>query len=263
MSTGVDTGTASPRATATEWLGFVRSLVVYRRPGRQRALRRLYAPFVGEDDLVFDVGAHVGDRALAFASLGARVIALEPQPRFARGLRRTVGSHPLVEVREEAVGARPGRERLAISRRTPSVSTMSESWRADVSEANPGFRSVRWDAAVEVPVVTLDQLIEAHGVPRFCKIDVEGYEAEVLAGLSRPVAGLSLEFVAGQLETAAACVRRLNTLGAYRYNVILGEGRDFRFGDWCDADSVVDWLRGGADGTSSGDVYARLDAPHA
>lgn len=263
MSTGFETGTASRSASAFEWFGLVRSLVVYRRPGRQRGLRRLYAPFVGEGDLVFDVGAHVGDRALAFASLGARVIALEPQPRFARWLRRSVGSHRLIEVRDEAVGAHPGRERLAISRRTPSVSTMSESWRADVSEANPGFRSVRWDAEVEVPVVTLDQLIEEHGVPRFCKIDVEGYEAEVLAGLSRPMAGLSFEFVAGQLQTALECVRRLGALGPYRYNVIFGEGRDFHFRDWCGADSVGDWLAGGAEGVSSGDVYARLDEPNA
>lgn len=248
----------SPVAAVSEFLGLLRSLVVYRRPGRQRALRQLYAEFVREGDLVFDVGAHVGDRSLAFAALGARVVALEPQPHLARWLRRSLGSNDRIEVRAEAVGARTGRERLAISRLTPTVSTMSESWRQGVVEANPGFRSVRWEESVEVPVVTLDALIERYGVPRFCKIDVEGYEAEVLAGLSRPVPALSVEFVAGGVGTVTECVSRLRTLGPYRFNVVLGERRDFLFDAWRGSEEVVEWLEAGAGDASSGDVYARI-----
>ncbi|MGD2045709.1 MAG: FkbM family methyltransferase [Gemmatimonadota bacterium] len=241
-----------------EWIGLVRSLVVYWRPGRRRGLQRLYAPFVGEGDLVFDVGAHLGDRTAAFAALGARVVALEPQPRIARWLRRLVGRREGVTIRTEAVGARPGVERLAVSHRTPTVSTMSEAWRTGVTEAHPGFGGVRWDESLEVPVVTLDALVDIYGVPSFCKIDVEGYEAEVLAGLSRPVPALSLEFVAGQLDVATACVARLGELGTYAFNAVLGEGRDFVFDSWIDPESISSWLEQGASGASSGDVYARL-----
>lgn len=240
------------------WIGLLRSLVVYWRPGRQRGLKRLYAPFVGEGDLVFDIGAHLGDRTAAFAALGARVVAFEPQPRVARWLRRIVGRKPHVTVRTEAVGSRPGIERLAVSRRTPTVSTMSDAWRTGVTEAHPGFGGVRWDDSVEVSVVTLDGLMETYGTPDFCKIDVEGYEAEVLAGLSRPVPALSVEFVAGQLDVAGACVERLGELGRYAFNVVLGEGREFVFESWVDAQEMRMWLREGASGASSGDIYARL-----
>ncbi|MGE0159897.1 MAG: FkbM family methyltransferase [Gemmatimonadales bacterium] len=242
----------------SEWIGLIRSFVVYWRPGRQRSLRRLYAPFVAEGDLVFDVGAHLGDRSVAFAALGARVVALEPQPLIARWLRRIVGRHRRVEVRAEAVGARRGTERLAVSRRTPTVSTMSTSWRASAADANPGFRAVRWERTVEVPVVTLDDLIDAYGVPSFCKIDVEGWEAEALVGLTRPVPALSVEFVAGQLHVAAACVRRLADLGPYEFNVVLGERRDLAPDGWRSADAMLAWLDLGAEGASSGDIYARL-----
>jgi FkbM family methyltransferase len=242
----------------SEWIGLVRSLVVYWRPGRQRRLKRFYSSFVHEGDLVFDVGAHLGDRAAAFAALGARVVALEPQPHVARWLRRIVRRRGGIVVREEAVGAREGTARLAISFRHPTVSTLSAAFRGGVREVNPSFRGVRWDASVEVPVVTLDGLIASHGVPSFCKIDVEGYEAEVLAGLSRPLAGVSIEFVAGQLDVAAACVRRLTALGAYRFNAVVGERRAFAFPDWLGADDAVAWLEAGAGGASSGDVYARL-----
>jgi FkbM family methyltransferase len=244
----------------SEWIGLVRSFIVYWRPGRQRGLRRLYAPFVGEGDLVFDVGAHLGDRSVAFASLGARVVALEPQPLVARWLRRILRGHERVEVRAEAVGARRGTQRLAISARNPTVSTMSATWRASAGDANPGFRSVRWEHSIEVPVVTLDDLIAEYGVPRFCKIDVEGWEAEALAGLTRALPALSVEFVAGQLDVAAACVRRLRDLGRYEFNVVLGERRDFAPAGWRSADAMLAWLAAGAGGASSGDVYARLHA---
>jgi FkbM family methyltransferase len=244
----------------SEWIGLVRSFIVYWRPGRQRGLRRLYAPFVGGGDLVFDVGAHLGDRSVAFAALGARVVALEPQPLIARWLRRVVRGRERIAVRAEAVGARRGTQRFAISSRTPTVSTMSAGWRESAGDANPGFRSVRWERSVEVSVVTLDDLIAEYGVPRFCKIDVEGWEAEALAGLTRALPALSVEFVAGQLEVAVACVRRLSALGSYEFNVVLGERRDLAADAWRSADAMLAWLDDGAGGASSGDIYARLRA---
>ena len=241
-----------------EWLGILRSALMYWRPGRQAALRRLYEPLVGAGDLVFDVGAHLGDRSMAFAALGARVVAFEPQPAIARGLRRIVRDHPRIEIRPEAVGREAGSARLAVSRRFPTVSTLSARWQERVSEANPGFRGVRWDRSVEVDVVTLDPMIEEYGVPRFCKIDVEGHEPEVLAGLSRPLPGLSLEFVSGDLSAAVRCVQLLRSLGTYEFNVVIGEERVFRWRKGQAPDAVVVWLGEGADDVSSGDVYARL-----
>jgi FkbM family methyltransferase len=204
------------------------------------------------------VGAHLGDRSVAFAALGARVIALEPQPLIARWLRRIVARREHIQVRAEAIGGRRGIERLSISERTPTVSTMSAAWRDSAGHANPGFRSVRWGRWIEVPVVTLDDLIAEYGMPSFCKIDVEGWEAEALSGLTRPLPALSFEFVPGQLEVAAACVRRLTELGPYDFNVVLGERRDLAPHAWRSADEMLAWLHAGAAGAASGDVYARL-----
>jgi len=241
--------------------GVLRSLLVYRRPGRQRALRALYRPFISPGDLVFDVGAHVGDRTSAFAALGARVVALEPQPGVARWLRRLEGRNPRVILRDEAVGATPGTARLAVSRGHPTVSTLAHGWRDHIASVNPGFRQVRWEESVEVPVTTLDALVSEHGLPSFCKIDVEGFEAEVLAGLSHPLPALSVEFVAGSLDVARACVTRLEGLGSYLFNPISGEGRAFQWKQWRGADETKGWLEEGADQIPSGDLYARLATP--
>jgi FkbM family methyltransferase len=240
-------------------LGLARSLWMYRRPGRQRGLCRLYAPFVVPGDLAFDIGAHVGDRTLAFAALGAHVVALEPQPMFAAWLRRNLGGNDRVELVEQAVGADPGVGELQVSRTTPTVSSMNVRWTRDIGKRNSTFSSVNWDRRVEVSVTTLDRLIERHGQPRFCKIDVEGHEAEVLAGLSRPLPALSVEFVSGALDVASACLDHFERLGDYRFDFVIGEQRQFQWGEWRSPDEVREWLARGADGISSGDLYARLD----
>jgi len=244
-------------ASLRSMLGLARSLVTYWRPGRQRGLRALYRDFVAPGDLVFDVGAHLGDRTAAFQALGARVVAFEPQPVLAKWLGRIVGRRDRVTLRREAVGAHPGTATLAVARRHPTVSTLADEWREKIPEDNPGFRGVEWDAEVEVPVTTLDLLVAEYGLPAFVKIDVEGFEADVLAGLTTPVQAVSVEFVAGGLDVAVRCVDRLSTLATYEYNAIEGERRSFRWSGWRTAVEAKEWLSGGADGLPSGDLYAR------
>ena len=64
----------------------IRSLRIYYGDRRRAAaMDRLYGNFVRPGDLVFDVGAHVGDRVASFRRLGARVVAVEPQPAMVQG----------------------------------------------------------------------------------------------------------------------------------------------------------------------------------
>lgn len=244
-------------------LGILRSLAIYWRPGRQRGLRRLYAPFVSPGDLVFDVGAHLGDRTRAFADLGCRVVALEPQAHLRPWLRRLVGRDGLVTVRPEALGRAPGRATMSLSRGNPTVSTLSRDWQRRVTTQMEGFEGVDWDGEASVEVTTLDHLIDQHGLPRFCKIDVEGWEAEVLAGLSHPIPALSLEFVSGALDVARSSVELLAALGPYRFNAVAGEGRSPHHGGWQTAEELLRWLQRGADGIPTGDLYAWIGAPRA
>jgi FkbM family methyltransferase len=240
-------------------LGFARSLAIYHAlPWRSRALRRHYAAFLGPGDLAFDVGAHVGNHARCFAGLGARVIAIEPQPAFAGWLRRLFRNQPGVTVVECALAAAPGAVELYPSPRTPTVATASRGW-IETVRASRGFERVRWADAAEVSATTLDDLIARFGLPRFCKIDVEGYEAEVLRGLSRPIPALSFEYVPAAIEVARRAADLLAALGPYRFNATIGERRRFVWPSWRPLDALDRWLAARAADEPSGDVYARLE----
>ena len=241
--------------------GLARSLFIYWRPGRQRSLQRLYQPFLAKGDIAFDIGAHLGDRSAAFQALGAQVIALEPQPALAKWFQRLLKS-PHISLLPMAVGPEPGYADIAISVGNPTLSTLATEWRSLVGERNPGFQRVRWEQTLRVEMTTLDALIERFGEPRFIKIDVEGFEAKVLQGLSHPVAALSVEFVAGMLEVSHDCLAQINRLGDYRFNAIAGEQRQFRFATWQTPDAMAAWLAEGAGNLASGDIYAcRNDHP--
>lgn len=245
-----------------EWfdraIGILRSLIIYRRPGRQKGLQGMYAPFIQSGDLVFDIGAHVGDRTRAFADLGARVVALEPQPQLLPWLRRAVRGRTGIAIRREVAGPRPGTAQLQVSRRHPTVSSVSRSWVRSQPKRNRSFQHVTWDDEITVPMVTLDQLIAEYGTPRFCKIDVEGLEAEVLRGLTHPVQALSFEFVAGALDVTQDCLDQLEALGAYEYNLIPGERRQYHFEAWQSGPEILAWLEANGEHLGSGDLYARL-----
>ena len=165
-------------------LGVLRSVMIYYNPALMRRNRQLYQTLIGPGDLTFDIGAHVGTRARALRHCGARVVAFEPQPVFASFLRWTLPRDIILVA--AALGKTETRAQMAVSQRHPTVSSLRDSL-PDEARTMPGFEHVRWDSRAEVTVTTLDAMIAAHGVPRYIKIDVEGYEAEVLAGLSRPV----------------------------------------------------------------------------
>jgi FkbM family methyltransferase len=239
-------------------LGILRSVwIYYADRSRAAAMDRLYAGFVRRGDLVFDIGAHVGDRVASFRRLGARVVAVEPQAAMLKVLKLFYGRGADVAIENQAVGRKAGTTSMMINVDNPTVSSASLDF-IDAAREAPGWEKQRWTRSVSVPVTTLDELIDKHGVPAFIKIDVEGFEAEVLAGLTHAVNALSFEFTTIQRDVALACVERCVAMGYTRFNAGLGESQNFVNANWVDSEEIVRWLTGLPYAANSGDVYAAL-----
>ena len=236
-----------------------RSLRIYHARGRGLVLDAFYGRFLGPGDLAFDIGAHAGDRTACFRRLGAQVVAVEPQPALQRLLRRLFGGDPGVARVAALVGATAGHATLWINRRNPTISTASAAFIA-ATDGAAGWEGEAWDQQLERPVTTLDALCAEHGRPDFVKIDVEGFEAEALRGLSFAPRALSFEFTTIQRGVALACLGRLAALGYRDFNVSLGESMQFAHPVPLRAAAMADYVAALPHGANSGDVYASTEA---
>jgi FkbM family methyltransferase len=237
--------------------GIARSLVTYYGPfWRRQRMAVFYRQFLHPGDLAFDIGAHVGNRIRVFRQIGAHVVAVEPQPDLVAVLQLLYGRDPTVTIEASGVAGKIGRGNLHLSSRTPTVSTFADSWISDV-QADRRFQRVQWDSTIRVPLTTLDELIARHGEPQFCKIDVEGFEHEVLSGLSQPVPALSFEYIPVAAARAIDCIERISALGDYRYRHSRVETHRWAADSWLAAEAMIKILSAlpTHDGRS-GDVYA-------
>jgi FkbM family methyltransferase len=228
-----------------------------RRRAEIERFRALYRQFAGEGDLCFDVGANLGNRVRCFRALGCRVIAVEPQSFCQRTLAKEFGGDDQVKILPVALGAAPGTAKLKTSK-VHVLSTLSPSFIEKTRESGR-FAGVSWSGEEEVKITTLDALIAEHGMPRFEKIDGEGFESEVLAGLSQAVPGLSFEWAPEIPDNAIACIERLGSLGNYEYNYSWGESMRLARPQWLAPEAmlrVIDDFAG--ENQMFGDIYARL-----
>ena len=204
---------------------------------------------------MFDVGAHVGTRSRAMRKAGAKVIALEPQAPFNRFLKLTLPRD--ITLIDAAVGAFETNAEMSVSSKHPTVSSLRTDFVLEAATA-PGFEQVRWDSKQLVRVVTLDGLIRDYGIPSYIKIDVEGFELEVLSGLTQPVPMLSVEYLPGFVHLTHKVLDRIHKLGEYNFNPVVGEKASFLWDQWKDAEAVRQWLNALPKDAASGDLFAKL-----
>jgi len=221
---------------------------------QSQRMREFYAALLPKGALVFDIGANVGTMTRIFASLGARVIAVEPNPDCARHIELST-RRGQVEVLAAAVSDRDGQAVLKVSDRKDKMSTLSNEWREAVSRENAEYAGM-WKREMTVSTMTLDGLIQRYGRPFYIKIDVEGYEERAVRGLSQCPSLLSFEFNRVFLEPALKALESA-VFDDAMFNYTLIDPVRFELEDWVDRNELKKAILELEEGRGLGDVFVR------
>lgn len=214
-----------------------------------------YSQFIKKGDLCFDVGANIGNKTNIFLKLGAKVVAIEPQELACQKIQQLYGDNKNLTVVNKGLADKSGFLELSIGEDLSVLATMSEKWRKEGGI----FKDYTWANTQKVLVCTLNDLISEYGLPKFCKIDVEGFEQQVLKGLSQPIPYLSFEFHKNFLDESKACVKYLASLGKAEFNGCFGESKEFIFATWVSADEILSKLSQSNDKDLWGDIYVKYN----
>jgi FkbM family methyltransferase len=235
-------GVRAAKSAVRGWMALQRARIAHRRhPGLgELSAECFYATKLRFRDLAFDIGANHGEHTALMLRRGARVVAVEPQAALATEL---ANDFPEITVVRTALSDEPGEALLNLARESDALASLDVTW-ADHCEM-----PLTWESREQVPVTTLDELINQYGQPNLVKIDTEGFEHRVLQGLSTPVDHILFEVHAALPDVAAAAFERLELLGHYEYYSM----------------PLKSWLYVGAQGPDEiladlpamGDVYAR------
>ena len=219
---------------------------------------RFYKQFITKNDLVYDVGCNIGSRTKIFLNLGAKVVGFEPQVDLCNFLDAHLKRNKNFTLEKTALGSTSDIKEIKISD-AHVLSSMSDRW-IHATQQSGRFKNYKWDKTEKVPVTTLDEKIKVYGIPKYIKIDVEGYELEVLKGLSVPAQNISIEFTAEDIENSYNCIDYISTIGDFFFNYSIGEDLILNEQKWKSKDDIKNCLDSlcNEDKKAWGDVYAKL-----
>jgi FkbM family methyltransferase len=238
------------------WIPNKMQVAIKKNDKNERVKReKFYSSFIKNGNLCFDIGANLGNRVAPLLTIGAKVVAVEPQKYCYKYLQYKFGKK--IQIVNKGLGDSESIQDFNISKYNV-YSSFSTEWINSVKDGR--FKGVDWNKVIKVKMTTLDKLITEFGLPDFIKIDVEGYELNVLKGLSKPVQMISFEFtVPEQTDKAIACIDQIEKINAdIECNFSIGESMKFAVENWI---SVTDMKRQISSANFSkigfGDIYVR------
>lgn len=222
--------------------------------------RIFYSQFLKGGSLFFDIGANYGNRIEPLIGQGINIIAVEPQEECVNFLRKKYGNK--IVVLQNGLGEKVESKTMHISTNANILSSFSKEW-IDSTKQSGRFKKIKWNEKREIQMTTLDKLIKDHGMPDFIKIDVEGFELQVLKGLTAPVNALSIEYTVSERKNELLeCLSYLNILYKtnVKFNYCISENTEFSLFNWVNYDEIIIIINSEVFlKTQVGDIYARLE----
>lgn len=216
--------------------------------------QKFYSQFIPPQSIAYDIGANIGDRTESLTRICKIVIAVEPLPFIIKKLKSRFKYNKKIIIEPFAIGEKESITDMYVSN-IHTMSTLSADFIKNVYD--------KWSAppiyqhTIKVKTVTIDQLIQKYSIPYFIKVDVEGYELEVLNGLTHSIPYIAFEYNPTNIEKAIQCIERLIKINShYKFNIALEDTAEFHLSIFVSSDKMIDLLRKNIHQGKFGDIYA-------
>lgn len=223
---------------------------------RLKSFYEFHKLHVKKGDLVFDIGANVGDFTHTYLKLGAKkVIAVEPQSKVIEGMKKRFQKTKKVEIVKAGIDNKLGKKEIMICEQVDKVSTFSK----DQVKNSRLNKTHTWSSSEMVNMITIDSMIEKYGNPDFIKIDVEGFEKQAIQGLSQKVKLIQFEILKENLDDALWIIDHLDKLGMKKVNALLhfGEEDKYFFKEYITAKEMISFLKNCNYNNLAGDIFVK------
>jgi FkbM family methyltransferase len=178
-------------------------------------------------NLIFDIGFNVGEFTQTCFNKykECSVIAVEANPNLCNSVSQHFFTNYNFSLLNNLVSNIEGDEiNFYISHNATGVSTAStefmENSRFTKGSKHLGENSINWAAPIKVQSTTVDAMIERYGMPDLIKIDVEGYEYNVLSGLTQKANDICFEWHEEEKDNLYKILEHLQSLGYEQFGVI-------------------------------------------
>jgi FkbM family methyltransferase len=178
-------------------------------------------------NLIFDIGFNVGEFTQTCFNKykDCSVIAVEANPNLCNSVSQHFFTNYNFSLLNNLVSNKEGEEiNFYISHNATGVSTAStefmENSRFTKGSKHLGENSINWAAPIKVQSTTVDSMIERYGMPDLIKIDVEGYELNVLSGLTQKANDICFEWHEEEKDNLYKILEHLQSLGYDQFGVI-------------------------------------------
>jgi FkbM family methyltransferase len=184
--------------------------------------------------LIFDIGANNGNTVEFYKNFSEVLVCFEPNPKLVEVLKNRFKNENVI-IDNRGVSDSVEIKKFMLSN-ADTISTFSNNW----VEESRFSKTHRWDESVDVQTTTLDSIINQYGEPDFVKIDVEGYEYEVLNGLTLLLhkSIFAFEWAEEQYERILKTISHLKSIGYNNFSFTYGDtpslGNDLTYKNWED-----------------------------
>ena len=223
-------------------------LIIETRTGKTKKAVAFYSSFLDthtDNRLIFDIGANKGNKVNAFLKMGFNVIAVEPEQKALSTLRWRFGHNKKVTILDNGVSDEEKILTIHIAENRSGLNTVSDKWvdSLEKEKANRWQKKHAFKKSYEIKAITVDQLYQKFGVPYYIKIDVEGYEKNVIKGMSSLPSFVSFETNLPEfLEETIECIQHLTSISdKIRFNYSITD--KLELGNWITAAEMISLLK--------------------